>query len=143
MFFGNNLDSGSFINHAYTASVKSTVYELEKYSIPTRIAEQLVFTARDNTELFHYVDDYTRDLVLQLVLNTYVHDSVEEIKVHKTWWDMFKDAHFPMWAKKRFPVKYTIKTINKKCFLLGHEYVYPRKTIVHRELESLPSQFRN
>jgi len=31
------------------------------------------------------------------------------VKVPATWWDHFKDDHYPKWLQKVFPVRYEIK----------------------------------
>jgi len=36
----------------------------------------------------------------------------KRVKYHKTWWDGFKDAYFPKWLKRRFPVKWVYETFS-------------------------------
>lgn len=31
-----------------------------------------------------------------------------EVKVPQNWWEQLKEQHFPMWFKKRFPVKWKL-----------------------------------
>jgi len=44
------------------------------------------------------------DLVLQL--RAYFYGATGSVKVPLTWWDHFKEAKFPEWALKKWPVKY-------------------------------------
>ena len=42
----------------------------------------------------------------------------EEVRYPKDWWQAFKDRWFPLWAKKRWPPKFTLRTFDAR-------FVYP------------------
>lgn len=67
------------------------------------------------------------DLVLQL--RAYFYGAKDSIKVPASWWDHFKEAKFPAWALKKWPVKY--RTINCQALFpdLPFDEKMPHKVI--------------
>ena len=56
--------------------------------------------------------DVRGDLVMKLT--AYVMGMKDEKKCFEwpeTWWDGFKEAHFPVWAKKRWPPRYHSESV--------------------------------
>jgi hypothetical protein len=49
--------------------------------------------------------------------------------LHASWWDMFKDKHFPHFLLRWFPIKYDVKSVCVKKFLIGHEVKTPSKNL--------------
>jgi hypothetical protein len=66
---------------------------------------------QNNTEIDFHEDRMTRSLVgtlrSYLVKGVHQEQRTTHLTTPATWWDHFKEAKFPAWLLKRFPVKYT------------------------------------
>lgn len=59
------------------------------------------------------------DLVYMLsteILSEKVQEVSETIKTPASWWDAFKEAKFPLWLRKKYPVKYRTRTVIMKRY---------------------------
>lgn len=59
---------------------------------------------------FDYMIDYASNS-FRIAMRNYMYQGAEGVEtfhdVPQTWWDHFKQTHFPRWALKKWPVKYT------------------------------------
>jgi hypothetical protein len=59
---------------------------------------------------FHYMIDHASNS-FRVAMRNYMYQGAKGVEtfhqVPATWWDHFKQTHFPHWALDRWPVKYT------------------------------------
>lgn len=92
------------------------------------------------------VDDVlTQRLVVLLrsyVLGNTIHNETTTTEVPLTWWDHFKDAHYPRWLWRRFPPKFrSIPIETKFVHLCPHSNMGPFRG-PHLEFLMSPEQLR-
>jgi hypothetical protein len=139
----NNLSTDSFLQNSIdSVKIKETLFESERYSVNEQIPEYIVANVKSNTELFSFVDDYTRNMIMRLVHEVYIAKEEEVIQTPKTWWDMFKIAHFPEWAKTRFPPQFNTRTINKKILMVDGRKVENKTTMFREYSLGSPEKFQ-
>lgn len=75
-----------------------------KHLVTTRVAHDIVLNNGTS-----YLNDMTQQIVLDfqsMVLQQKVVDKKVGVEfwTPRTWWDMFKETHFPKWLLKRYPI---------------------------------------
>ena len=72
---------------------------------------------------------FIRDTVMMRVSFCLLGKELKPIKLKwpLTWWEHFKERHFPGWLKKKYPVKYTRVEITPRLFYPNMKGNVPRE----------------
>lgn len=81
---------------------KTVQLELRHFYAQTRISE---LVAVENIHIEQVIHQSVGDLVLQLRACV-AGERISEINYPSDWWQAFKQRWFPVWAQKRWPVKW-------------------------------------
>jgi len=86
-----------------------------------------MFGEEPDVRISEYADFVADEFVLQVRQNIWGrHVERQECKWPADWWQAFKERWLPAWAKRRWPVQYTIR-------ILTARELYPKVVMPHRE----------
>ena len=92
--------------HLQDKKVKQVLIEKIKLSSRLIIPNHQLMDMEINEYLDHTSDCFVSQLNAYFASRKTVRHTTNRIKIHATWFDMFKEKYFPKWILKKYPVKF-------------------------------------
>ncbi len=116
-------------------SIKEIILEKVRFCAAQAINQNVADSLSASTYYDHIIDAIALQLkgwVLAEKLEDHIRTVrlVAEFRYPATWWQMFKEQHFPSWLRDRFPVRYKTERQEKARKVSFKKYAtYPHTTL--------------